>query len=600
MKKQFLTFSSLGILLLAMALVFNSCKKDREVYDSTPSQQFDNSQMTNATFLGQIIREDGTPLSGAMVSTGAHQMTTDADGFFFFSNISTSLNATVIKVESQGYFDAYRTIRVIPNEDNQVRIMIMDLPAAQSFTASTGGVVSIPNGGSINFPTDAIMDANTNQAYTGNVNVFAKWIDPTSSDLGLLMPGALRGIATNGAEQDLTTYGMQAVELRGDAGQELQLATGKRALVHFPIPVGQQGTAPQNVPFWSLNETNGMWVEEGNATRIGNEYIGEASHFSFWNCDYGGAIVNFTCQLVDANNNPLSGAIVKLIPQASTITPRSTMSNSNGSVSGGIPVNTTFNLEYAGQGCPWNAPTTFIQSFSSTTTNVNLGTITVAALTNNPAVINGTVQDCNSAILANAPVKLVFGSTVVMTTTNATGQFSFAANCLSGTTSATVTAYDVTNAVNGSSVVSLVPNTTTNVGTVAACGTLNQFINWSSNDGTTTTNASILEGVNNASFFQSYQFSTAITATDSNIVGGQVISFDFNGTQSTTGPHVMQSYYDHLDVSTTQTLVGTPNVTITNYQAVGGWIEGSFIATVTSGTIPSRTVNGSFRILRQM
>jgi len=589
----------LGVLFMAAILVFNSCKKDKNDYPSpSPTDQWNNSAMTNASFMGQILKEDGSPLDGAIVSTGTHSFTTDADGFFYFSDINTPSKATVLKVEKTGYFKAVKTIQVIANQDNQTRIMIMELPVAKTFNASLASTIIIDNGGSIDFPANAIVDAVTNQPYTGNVNVYAKWIDPSGSNLDLLTPGALRGISAEGGEEGLTTYGMQAVELVGSAGQSLQLGNGQSAQVTFPVPSSLSGVAPATVPLWHFDEAKGMWVEEGAATKTGTNYVGSVSHFSFWNCDYGGAIVNFTCQLVDASNNPLVGATVRIVPISLNLTPRSVITNSNGTVLGGLPVNATFNLEYIPAGCPWNSAATFIQSFSSTVSNINLGTITVPTTSSNPATVIGVVQDCSNAILPNAPVKLIAGGALLNTVSDASGAFSFTLNCLSGPTPAVVTAYDVSNSVNGSSNINVVPNTTANAGKVQACETLNGFINWSSNDEVTTTNSSIVEMANGAVFSQFFQTNTYINAQDSTLTGSQYINFSFDGPQTTAGTHYLITCSDHLGTGTS-IVSGSPIVNLTNYQAIGGWIEGSYTATLTSPSIPSRVVNCNFRVQRQ-
>jgi hypothetical protein len=584
--------TTLGMFLIALVLVLNSCKKDSsDLPRQNPTNQWDNSEMTNATFVGQVIKEDGSALEGAVVSTGSHQITTDADGFFYFSDINTPKNATSIKVEKTGYFKAFKTLRVIANEDNQTKIMIMELPTPVSFDASLGGSVTISTGGSIEFPRDAIIDPVTNLPYNGSVDVYAKWIDPSGADLGLLTPGALRGINEDGAEEGLTTYGMQAVELVGDAGQSLQLGNGQKAEITFPLPSSLSGSAPATVPLWHFDETNGMWVEEGEATKMNGSYVGSVSHFSFWNCDYGGPVVNFTCQLVDGSNNPVVGALVRLTPTTLNLSPRTAYTNSNGNVIGAVPVNATFDVEYVPTGCNQNSAATFLQTFSSVTSNINLGTIIVSNSTN-PTLVSGTVEDCSNVLLVNALVKLKVGSTVLSTTTDAAGTFSFTLNCLSAATSAVITGYDITNAVNGSSTVSLVPSTTTNAGAVAACGTQNDFITWDVTNppATTPTTYSIVEPA--GSFTQYYQLETDINGSDNSMI----IGFSFNGPQTVAGIHNLMRYQNSTDSITSFT---PAVVNLTAYGAIGAKIAGSFSTNVTGAVYSGATVNCSFRVTRQ-
>ena len=51
------------------------------------------------------------------------------------------------------------------------------------------------------------------------------------------------------------------------------------------INAAQMSTAPATIPLWSFNETTGIWQEEGSATKVRNAYVGNVSHFSWWNCD---------------------------------------------------------------------------------------------------------------------------------------------------------------------------------------------------------------------------------------------------------------------------------------------------------------------------
>ena len=600
MKNKLIQLGIIGIFTILTTTIFYSCKKDDNGNPTlNPTGQWDNSVLTKATFIGQIVKEDGSALEGATVTTGTHMITTDADGFFYFSDISTPLNATLIKVEKPGYFKAFRTVKVIPKQDNQIRIMAMELPVAKTFNASMGATIIIDNGGSIDFPANAIVDAVTKQAYTGTVSVYAKWIDPSSDDLWQLLPGALRAINTDGEERGLTSFGMQAVELVGNTGQKLQLGSSKMANVSFPIPSSMLGNAPTTIPLWHFDEVQGMWVEEGEATLNGNKYEGAVSHFSFWNVDIptNGPPVSFTATFVDQNNNPLVGYYVRIVP-STNLGSASGLINSSGILTGtGLPSNTSFNLEVFDLSCGLSNPL-HSQVFSTTTTNVNLGAITVNISPNTSAIVSGTVVDCNNNILANTPVKFTNGSYLGTVLTNSSGVFTTVINCLNGPANITITAFDVVNTVHGSTnhTINIGNN---NVGTLAACGTQNAFINWSSNDGTSTTNGSIQEAINGAYFSQTNQNGTTIYAHDSTLTTSQYINFSFDGPKLVTGAHNLIFHWDHINGSSPNPIIGSPQVTLTSYQAVGGWIEGSYTVTLTFNSLPSRLVNCNFRVKRQ-
>ena len=42
---------------------------------------------------------------------------------------------------------------------------------------------------------------------------------------------------------------------------------------------------PSSIPLWHFNETYGIWVQQGIATKKGTIYEAEVNHFSTWNLD---------------------------------------------------------------------------------------------------------------------------------------------------------------------------------------------------------------------------------------------------------------------------------------------------------------------------
>jgi hypothetical protein len=86
------------------------------------------------------------------------------------------------------------------------------------------------------------------------------------------------------------------------------------ATIFFPIdPSNDPGTP--TVPRWYLDESSGIWIQEGIASRSGNNWVATVSHFSYNNVDnpIDPAIRSWkTVFVVDANGNPVPNAHVFL------------------------------------------------------------------------------------------------------------------------------------------------------------------------------------------------------------------------------------------------------------------------------------------------
>ncbi len=73
--------------------------------------------------------------------------------------------------------------------------------------------------------------------------------------------------------------------------------------------------APPTMPLWYFDEEAAQWVEEGEANLVGNEYIGEVSHFTAWNVDMPLDPRTFVAGYVlDCNNEPLANIRVSVGP----------------------------------------------------------------------------------------------------------------------------------------------------------------------------------------------------------------------------------------------------------------------------------------------
>jgi hypothetical protein len=332
-KKPLVTLALLAV-ILTLGLI--ACQKYASSSTSnTTSNNIPPDVIVTANLQGRVVDESGTPVEGATVKSGAASATTDVNGIFTFTNISLSSRFGYVQAFKSGYFTGSRSIVTSSGGSNYVNIRLIPQSESGSFLASTGGTVMVYAGDSVSFSDSAIVTAATNVAYTGAVHVFATYINPTNVNVLKYMPGDLRGIGADGKETALQTFGMMNVELQDDAGNKLQLASGKIATITMAIPASLQTVAPAKIPLWYFSDSTGRWMEQGAANRQGNNYIGQVSHFTFWNVDQPISTINFKLIVKDQFDNPLPHAFVDFTTPTGDY--RGAYTDANGFISGPIP-----------------------------------------------------------------------------------------------------------------------------------------------------------------------------------------------------------------------------------------------------------------------
>ena len=227
--------------------------------------------------------------------------------------------------------------------------------------------------------------------YNGTVNVYAKYIDPTASDIRSIIPGSFVGIDSTNIFA-LKSKGMIVVELESPSGESLQLASGKPATLKMPIPVSLVGTSPATIATWSLNE-QGIWVKDGTATKNGNVYDFQVTHFSFWNLDQPIDPIYLTINIKDQNGQNVNGIDVSLqSSQASGYGTTYGITDSLGNVSGLVPKNEIFTLEVQFASTPCGSPlyTQQIGPFSSDASLNIIATIPPSQI----LTVKGTSTNC--------------------------------------------------------------------------------------------------------------------------------------------------------------------------------------------------------------
>jgi protocatechuate 3,4-dioxygenase beta subunit len=575
---------TLALTFMVVSLIcFFACSKSSTSDKSGSNPNNIPAEVTvTANLQGRVLDENGLPVQGAAVSCGTAAATTDVNGVFTFSKTSMSSRFGFVTVVKQGYFNGSRSIITNGGEYNYVSIQLIPRTSKGGFPAPTGGTITVQPGDTAFFPAAAVITAATNATYTGNVNVYATYLDPTASDLYKHMPGDLRGIGTDGKETALQSFGMLAVELAGDAGEKLQLAAGKKATLTWAIPASLQATAPSTIPLWYFNDSSGRWIEEGMAARVANSYVGQVGHFTYWNCDAPMGTVNFKVHLKDQLGNPLPYTYVLF--QSDGYGTRGGYTDSSGFAQGLIPKGQTFVMKVVTECGNILAGANIGPALG----DQDMGTITVA-ISNADLTLKGSVLDCSNNPVDSGWVSvlvdgLAYNAAVVK------GSFNLPVNrCYNANASVKLTAGDFKALQVGNSVTITASTGTVDLGVLSTCGnTIDQFVTCNVNgqqyDWT-------VPGQGDKFFYD--PSSVYVSSAD----GSKNIYFQFITPLSATGPYLSNLQLSAPGLNPLGT--GGLKVNVTSFGDVNSYVTGTFAGSLLdSVTKKSYPVTGSLKVKR--
>jgi hypothetical protein len=379
----------LFICTLTLSFLVLSCRKDVEnqvIVKEDPPAPVINYY---GNIFGLVVDNNDNPVVNATVIYGNETLTTDDDGLFLFKNVKMNANGTYVQVEKQDFFMGSRRIYPNQNATNYMEIKLLDKTIIGTVNAQSGGTLNLQNGAKIELPANGIVDASGTN-FDGTVNVAMNWLDPTAADLPQIMPGSLEALDEESQRVLLQTYGMLAVELESADGEPLNLGNGGMATLTFPVPGEIIGSAPPTIPLWYFDEVDGIWREEGSAQLVGNEYVGEVSHFSFWNCDAPFPLVSLSGCYVGFEGTNLSNTRVDL-EVVSTGLSSFANTDDQGCFSGLIPLGEVLNIKLIGQ-C---GTVLFEDEIGPFDEDTDLGTVALPTFNDSDLVfVQGTLVDC--------------------------------------------------------------------------------------------------------------------------------------------------------------------------------------------------------------
>jgi hypothetical protein len=209
-----------------------------------------------------------------------------------------------------GHLSTYRNVDVMSGQTVHLPDVALQTADMVLLDADTGGTAAT-SGGRADFPAAAFVTG-SGAAYSGNVEVEISAALPGDSDFFDVFPGAFEGETEGGETVPFISYGFMGIEMFSEGrGEPLELADGVSAELAISLPPTAARAAPDSIPMWWFDTDRGVWVEDGMAYKVGNEFVTEVEHFTIWNWDLPVTDIAWVSGSVqDGEGEPVEGARV--------------------------------------------------------------------------------------------------------------------------------------------------------------------------------------------------------------------------------------------------------------------------------------------------
>jgi len=405
--KKLYSKNTVTIIITLITILF-ACKKSIQ-----PVPGDAGTGTGNGTVQGVITDLNNSPVSNANVTGGTATATTDASGKFTLTKVQFNSDTIVVKVTKDGFFEGSKKFVANNHTVSNATVRLIPKIVSGSFSATSGGNITIQGGSSVNF-SGGFVNASNGNAYAGNVSISTFYLDPTDQSFSINAPGNLKSVSNANQPGVLQSFGIVAVEMNDATGNKLQLANGITATITMPIPSALQNNAPPSISLWYFDNAKGVWTQEGIAAKQGSNYVGVVSHFTFWNVgDIAGSLVNLSATIIDSISlKPFANKLVTITRYSTQFdsTTTSSYTDSAGKVSGLVPANEVLKMNVYD-----TCSIVYSKNIGPFTTNTDLGNINV---TRSNCNMSPTVAGFTYSVSGvNAPVTVYFSNT----STNATG-----------------------------------------------------------------------------------------------------------------------------------------------------------------------------------
>ena len=445
-------------LFIALLVFAFGCRKEN-ITTETEIKLPPPSVFIESEIYGLVTDQNNIPIEDAEVRWGTEFTSTDQNGVFkLISTVPDRI--AVLNIKKDNYFEANQSLSAFKESSIKTKVQLIERTLSGTISASNGGAINVSGGGKVDFEANSFKDESGN-AYLGEVSIYATYLDPTRPDLREVMPGNLMALNTSEELQYLQSFGMINVELEGSSGEKLQIS--QAATLTTPVPNSLAINAPNTIPLWHFDTDSGFWVEEGEAILQGDEYVGEVSHFSWWNCDYPRDVVFLEGKVNAGIASPIVDVRITILSSGSTGTVTST---DKGDFSGYVPKDELLLLEIL-DGC---GNVVYSEEIGPFSVDTQLPTITIDLSGLELINISGFVVNCDGLPISNGYVIVQGISTSISAIFLVNNDGSFTGSILNcgDVEELSVIAIDYTEETQSTSITVLVQENI-NMGTINAC-----------------------------------------------------------------------------------------------------------------------------------
>ena len=399
-------------------LITIGCRQDEIIGVEMEENIEDDEFFVNVS--GTIVNLQGEPIENTSLEMNGATTSSDENGLFFIEGNTASNLGSFIKATKEGYFTGGKNIFANANGDYKVQITLIPLENQRQFMAADGIDFELDDGSKLSIPSNGI--AVNGQAYNGEVTIYATHLNPVEEETAYLMPGDLTAINASNGLVVLRSFGMMGVEMYSESGEYIDLLPGQTAILEFPVDPQLQSIAPDNIELWYFNELNGKWIEEGSASKEGDIYVANVSHFSWWNCDVPSDFRQVCFDFVDRQGNSLNvnNVFIELIQDGLIIA--SDYLNDLSGFCRLIPANEIFNLNVY-SACGDLLQQTEIGPYTEPINNEVIQLIPDESI--RVITVDGELSNCDNDPVTNGYVRVIKNGTINYAQVDDNGFFSY-------------------------------------------------------------------------------------------------------------------------------------------------------------------------------